>query len=414
MNEVDVAVIGAGAAGIGAARTLRMRGVSFEVLEASHRIGGRALTEEIAPGVALDLGCHWMHSASLNPLVAIADSYGFSYTRGSFARGMHLDGRRATEAEMCERNAFVQSCHERLERHAAAGEDRSVFDTTERHSPWTPMFDYWVSLNTSHDVDQVSLLDLVRYRDTGEDWPLKEGYGTLIARLGANVGARLNSRAETVRWGAEGVRVSTPKGDLRARAAIVTVSTGVLAAGDIRFVPDLPAWKHAAISALPLGNHNRICLTFGSGVLDPELPAGADCFGAGSEPMWFSLRPFGHDHVVGVTGGRFGWWLERAGVEAAADFARQCLAGMLGNDVARRCTGHKVSAWGGDPWVRGAYSGAMPGAFHQRAALARNVDERLYFAGEASSTTFFATAHGAYMTGIEAGNAVADDLGANR
>ena len=80
-GEYDVAIIGAGAAGLGAAKALARRGVSFVVLEASHRIGGRGYTEEILPGVPFDLGCHWLHSASINPFTATADELGFEYIR---------------------------------------------------------------------------------------------------------------------------------------------------------------------------------------------------------------------------------------------------------------------------------------------------------------------------------------------
>ena len=76
-SSPDIAVIGAGAAGIGAGRRLEELGASFVLLEAAHRVGGRGYTEEVAPGVPFDLGCHWLHSASINPFVTIADAAGF-------------------------------------------------------------------------------------------------------------------------------------------------------------------------------------------------------------------------------------------------------------------------------------------------------------------------------------------------
>ena len=80
-GDVDVVIVGAGAAGLSAAKEAAQKGLSFVVVEASHRIGGRAYTEELAPGQPFDLGCHWMHSASLNPFVAIADQHGFAYRK---------------------------------------------------------------------------------------------------------------------------------------------------------------------------------------------------------------------------------------------------------------------------------------------------------------------------------------------
>jgi len=91
MSDVDVVVVGAGAAGIGAAKTLQRLGKTFRVLEASHRIGGRAYTEEVRPGMPFDLGCHWMHSASLNPSVDIAAQLAIAYTQEGYHRSAFDD-----------------------------------------------------------------------------------------------------------------------------------------------------------------------------------------------------------------------------------------------------------------------------------------------------------------------------------
>ena len=107
-TEVDVAIVGAGAAGLAAARRLTELGKSFVLLEASHRIGGRAYTEEILPGVPFDLGCHWMHSASLNPFVKIADELGFAYTKNGYPRGGYSDGTWATEQDLADFEKFYE------------------------------------------------------------------------------------------------------------------------------------------------------------------------------------------------------------------------------------------------------------------------------------------------------------------
>ena len=410
-THVEVAVVGAGAAGLAAARTLRDRDIGFVLLEASHRIGGRGYTEAVAPGVPFDLGCHWLHSASLNPFVAIADRLGFDYTKEGFRRQIHLGDRWASQPEQRAYGAFMARGDERVSEAARAGRDLSIAEATPRDDRWTPVFDYITTLHHSVDADQVSVFDSYSYRDTGEDWPVKQGYGALIARYGADLPVSLNSAVRRIDWSGKTIRLETAKGTVEADKVILTVSTGILGAGDIAFAPALPAWKQAAVAALPLGNHNRICLVFDRNVFADFKGLGVTVMNSDSEPMSFRIRPFGTDIAVGVTGGRFADWLERAGIEASADLAKAMLKKAFGSDIAKHVVKHSVTAWRGDPWVKGAYSAAQPGRGDRRAKLAEAVDERLYFAGEATSTEFFATAHGAYLTGIATAEAIADALG---
>jgi monoamine oxidase len=407
----DVAIVGAGSAGLAAAKTARTLGLDVVLLEASHRIGGRGYTEELAPGIAFDLGCHWMHSASLNPYVAIAETYGFHYRKGTYPRGLYLDGRVATPQEARELESYLEESHEAVINAAKAGRDISLADATAREDRWTPVFDYWTTIATSADSDQVSVMDTLHYNDTEENWPLKEGFGALIARFGADVPVTLNCAVQRVDWGGSEIVLQTKKGTIKAKRAVVTVSTGILGAGDIQFDPALPNWKQAAIEGLPLGTHNRIGLMLDRDPFGQDFPKGSLLIEEESEPMGFGFRPFGDNWVVGYTGGRFAVWLERAGQAAAIDLAKEKLAKAFGSDFKKYVTRAIVTAWAGDPWVKGSYSAAQPGQGHQRAELARPIDDRLFFAGEAASTEFHATAHGAYITGIDTARAVAKSLG---
>ena len=407
----DVAIVGAGSAGLAAAKTARGLGLDVVVLEASHRIGGRGYTEELAPGVPFDLGCHWMHSASLNPYVAIAEKYGFHYRKGSYPRSLFIDGRKATAAEGAELEEFIDRNHDAVIAAAKEGRDISMADATERDNRWTEVFDYWTTIGNAVDSDQVSVMDMFHYNDTDENWPLKEGFGALIARFGADVPVTLNCAVQRIEWGGQDVILHSSKGPIKARRVIVTVSTGILGAGDIRFDPALPNWKLAAIEGLPLGTHNRIGLMLDRDPFGPDFPKGSLLLEEGSEPMGFGIRPFGQDWVVGYTGGRFALWLERAGQAAAVDLAKEKLAKAFGNDIKNHVTRSIVTAWAGDPWVKGSYSAALPGQGHQRPEIARPIEDRLFFAGEATSTEFHATAHGAYITGIDTARKVAKSLG---
>jgi len=414
MSDVDLIIIGAGAAGLAAARTATENGLTYQLLEASHRIGGRAYTEELAPGIPFDLGCHWMHSASLNPFVPIADRLSFHYRKnGAWRPNAFKNGRWATEAENDSIMALGEADHAAMEKSVAHGEDVAVADLVDHDSFGSAFQAYWFTLYTSRDMDQMSAADVLNYTDTSENWPVREGYGALVARWAADLPVTLNAAATHVRWGNQGVVVETAKGTVRGRRLLITLSTNMLAAGRITFDPPLPDWKTEAATALPLGVHNRIGIKLAYNFFGPEVPLNATVeLADDAPPMAIQLRPFDMDYVVGVTGGRFGEWLEDAGSDVSVAHLTERLVAAFGSDIRKALTSRSiVTAWGGDPWTLGAYSGATPGNAHQRRELARPIDNILFFAGEATSPNFFSTCHGAYLSGVTAVKLVADLAG---
>lgn len=412
-TDVDLVIVGAGAAGLAAAKEAHKLGLTFTLLEASHRIGGRAYTEDFAPGVPYDLGCHWMHSASLNPFVAIAEQEGFHYKKDNdwhssiFERGAWLPDDKLAEMDDAE-----EAIEDAIEAAVEDGKDIAIADVMDLSSPWAPYFAYWSSLGTSRDIDQVSIIDNVAYNDTDEDWPLREGFGALVAKWATDVPVTLNAPVSRMSWDANGVTVESAKGTVRARRALITVSTNVLASGAIVFDPSLPDWKHDAIAALPLGVHNRIGIMLNDNPFGADVKDNATIMLDGDDvPMSIEIRPFDHPYVSGVTGGRFGSWLERAGQQASVDYVSERLVKAFGSDVAKSLSDRViVTAWEGDPWTLGSYSGATPGNGHMRAELAKPVDDTVFFAGEATHTSFFATCHGAYLSGIDQVQAIAKGL----
>lgn len=404
----DVVVIGAGAAGLGAARTAISLGLDMTLVEASHRIGGRAYSEEIKPGVPFDLGCHWLHSGSLNPFTRVADRLGVRYVSQSrWKPGLRIQGRWASDEERGDFFQYWEEMDNRIERFDDAAGDVSVAELIDRGSPWAAFHDYWTSLMTSSDSDLVSAMDMAAYRDTHENWPVTDGYGNLVARFGADIPVALNSAVEKIERTREGVKVHTVHGVLESRTVVLTVSTGILASNHIRFDPPLPDWKREAIAGVPLGTYNHIAVALDSDPLGDEVPV--TIIDMDDEvPMLLRVKPYGHPYIVGVTGGRFADWLERAGVRAAVDHLVARLGRLFGSRIESAIGRHIVTAWGGDPWTLGAYSACLPGQAHQREALAAPVDDRLWFAGEATSREFFSTCHGAYLTGIETVRRIAE------
>ena len=200
--------------------------------------------------------------------------------------------------------------------------------------------------------------------------------------------------------------MATAKGDLRCRAVVVTVPPSLVAEGAVRFDPPLPDAKLGAAAGLPMGHVAKLLL----GVDGRPWDVGDDRHVVGSlrreRTGAYHLRPFGRPLVEAYYGAGLALELERAGPEAAADFAVGELADLFGAGVRGRLRPLLATCWADDPWSRGAYAYARPGCADARAALAAPVEGRLFFAGEACSRDAYSTAHGAYLTGLAAADAV--------
>ena len=398
--DYPLIIIGAGAAGLGASVKASALGIRHVVLEASHRTGGRGLTESLENGLPVDLGCHWMHCARRNPFVQLADQLGFEYAQSNPVYQAFQGGAWAGDAVGNARNAFLDSVNASV--CAAYNENRrvSIWDCMEQESPYCDWAAYWLSLMHSNDPDQVSVADIAEFDDTFEDWPLRQGYGALISASGASCPVKLNLPVSQIEWKTNRVRVVVPNGELTAGKVLITVSTGVLMAGSIKFSPELPDWKQQAIHELPLGNYNNLFFPLASGkFLDAPSAIAYEKDGVCAA---IRIRPFGDDYIFVTVAGRFAWWLEKQGERASSKWFSEILSEVLGSEIKRALGDFRASAWGFDPWVRGAYSSSIPGAVNPRETLSRPLAQKLYFAGEAASLRAFNTAHGAWMSGQEA------------
>ncbi|MEM7196673.1 MAG: NAD(P)/FAD-dependent oxidoreductase [Pseudomonadota bacterium] len=407
-SDLDLVIIGAGAAGLGASEAATAAGIEHRVLEASHRTGGRGLTEHLDGVTPIDLGCHWMHSASKNPYVKWADQLGFDYLTTYPQREFHMDGQQFHADGESKLDRYVDTIYERTEEYGGRNEDRALLECFGGDHPYLSWAMYWVSLMHSNDPDQVSLMDAYHYVETGEDYPLKQGYGALISKQGHNCPVELNTQVLSIDWSATPIRIETNHGVLRTQKLILTVSTGVLAANDIVFNPALPDWKQDAINALPLGNYNNLFFSF-----EPDTFDGREWnigWSNGEQNAAVQISQFGQPYLFCTTAGRFAWWLEKQGERASEDYLRNILIDLFGSDINKKLKTFKASAWGFDPWFKGAYSSAKPGQWHQREALARPINESIYFAGEATSQDFLNTAHGAYLSGHRAVGELSGDV----
>ncbi len=403
MHETDVVVIGAGAAGVAAGRRLAAARVRTVVLEARNRLGGRAWTLR-SGDLPLDLGCGWLHSADQNEWAAIAATLRFTVDRTPPPWGARRRTIGFPAGDLGDFRAASDRFFARLEGAAQASEDRPAADFLEPGNRWNPLLDAISTYISGAELDQVSVRDLGNYRDSGENWRVVEGYGALVEAFGASLDVRLDCPATLIDHSGKHLRIETPRGEIRTRAAIVAVPTSMIAQETPRFLPALPE-KVTAATVLPLGLDDKFFLALDRPdevPLETRVFGKLDQHGTGS----YHLRPFGRPVIECYFGGRLAWELERQGGDTFAEVAIDDIAAHLGNDMRNRLHPIFGSAWGRDPYARGAYSYARPGHADARAALAATVDDRLFFAGEACSINDYSTAHGAYRTGELAAEAI--------
>ena len=408
MAGADAVVVGAGAAGIAAARRLHDAGLDVLLVEAGNRLGGRAhsiaLPASDPKAMVVDLGCGWLHSAKRNPWTHLAESYGFDIKRDA---ANWRDQWRDLGFPPDEREAYHQAWQRWQEAaHAALdGPDQPLSAFIAPDDPWRPLIDAVSGYANGAPLAQVSLHDWAAYEDaaTDDNWALPAGYGTLVARHAAGVPIGLDTLVTRIDHTTSTIRIETNRGTIDTQHVIVCVPTTALAAERIVFDPPLPD-KHEAAGALPLGLADKLFLRV-DGV---ALPKNGHLVGNPRSACTASYRlgQFGWPVIECFFGGDCAQALEDAGDGAAADFAIGELTALLGNDWRAHLTPVAATRWRAEPHIHGSYSHARIGAAPQRAILAAPVDDRLFFAGEACSTHDFSTAHGAFETGITAAEAV--------
>ena len=409
MSHYDVAVIGAGAAGLAAGLRLQGSGRGFIVLEARSRIGGRAFTDTETLGLPFDCGAHWLHAAAQNPFTKIADRLGMRYnSRISWADIMRFGGGGTLPDDVQEEAAdYILRVLDALPSVGEAGLDVPFSDYLEPGNRWNPLMRHIIGQITSHDPEDCSTLDYARYVHAGGDFPVEDGYGTLVARNAAGLDVTLSTPVTRIDWSGPEVRLETPRGTVTARAIILAVPVNVLLAGAIRFAPALPSQLMDALHDCPMGVSEKLAIR-----LDRPIEGLGHVYGdvidlsGARAPFNLHVNPFGRPLLVSHFAGSPGRELERLSDEGMMALAMEAVVDAFGSGIRKRVTGTLRTHWASDPFTLGGYSHAKPGRADSRRVFSESVGDRIVLAGEHCSIPFFSTVHGAHLSGIAAAEKV--------
>jgi monoamine oxidase len=410
--EVDVVIVGAGAAGIAAARRVAAARRSFRLYEAGKRIGGRCATDTQFFGVPFDLGAHWIHNPDSNPLRQLAPKDGFDLYPAPRGEGMRVGPRPARDAELENFLAALVRARRAIAEPGRGKTDVAAATLPRDLGDWRATIEFVLGPYTcGKDLAQVSAADFARQAERYADAFCRQGYGALLARLGTDLSVQLNTPVDAIAW-SRNLGVDTPKGNILARAVIVTASTNALLSDKIEFIPPLPKRQLDAAAKLALGSYDNIGLEM------PGNPLGLQrddlVFEKSSNPRTAALLANVSGtglHVLTVAGG-FGRELSANGEAAMIDFAGDWLASLFGSRAKRAIKRSRATRWNDEPFVLGGFSVAAPGADDARRTLREPVGGRIWFAGEAVHDTQWGTVAGAWEAGTLAAEAVLRHIGA--
>lgn len=416
-REVDVVVIGAGAAGIAAARQIMAAGRRVLVLEAAPRLGGRCHTDTATFGVPFDRGARWLYDPDANPVVRHAREAGLALAPAPRGQKIRIGRRNARAGEAESFLATLVRANRTLDAAARGKADIAAAAALPGDlGEWDGATRFVLGpLRTAKDLDEQSTIDRERMHPRMVSLVCRQGIGAMLQKLGEQVPVALSTPAMRVDWGGRrAATVETPEGRIAARAVIVTVSTGVLGAEDgISFAPELPKRQRDAVAGLGLGSYDRIVLELPGNPLGLAQDDIVIERSRARETGLLLANIAGSALCTVDVGGAFGRDLSAQGEGAMVAFATEWLGGLFGGDAKASVTRAAATRWNAASYIRGAMSAAAPGSAPARRILAEPL-QNLFFAGEACHETLWGTVAGAWESGENAAAAALKAIGPDK
>jgi monoamine oxidase len=414
-READIVVIGAGAAGIAAARRIQAANRKVIVVEAAGQAGGRCLTDTATFELPFDRGARWLHNPETNPMVKLARAAGLDIFSAPLGQKIRIGRRYARAGETEEFLAALVRANRAIDDASRGKADISCAAALPKDlGDWAGTAEFVLGANaTAKDLKDVSAIDRARAQDRNAAIGCRQGLGALIAKLGEQLPLALSTPVSHVAWSGRDVTVETPAGRIAARAAIVTVSSNVLAAGNIKFTPEIPKRQLDAAAKLSLGSYDHIAL------LLPGNPLGLARDDVVIEQSSSTRTALLFGNIGGSSlcsidvAGSFGRDLSSQGEPAMIAFAVEWLTKLFGSDIAAAIKKSSATRWNAAPFALGAMSSAPPGAQPSRKILTEPIGS-LFLAGEATHETLWGTVDGAWESGERAAEAALRRIGALR
>lgn len=417
-SKKRIVVIGAGLAGLAAARECQRHGHQVTVLEARDRIGGRIYTSRAWPDLPLDLGASWIHGVEGNPLSTLADEIKAKRWLTSYQRTAtyHSKGHLLSAAQETALDSMQQQLLNTLAQAQQAEQDLSLHQAVAT-----------LRLQLKDDPEALALLNFCLSSDfeqeyagsarqlsahwfdhaksfAGDDALFAAGFTVLTDYLALGLTIKQAQQVTAIHCTATGVQVQTTTAAFTADQVIVTLPLGVLQHNAVQFVPPLPSEKRYAIKALGMGVLNKCYLRFAEAFWPKDidwLEYLSPKHGEWTE--WLSLQRTAQVPVLlGFNAAEHGRAIEHWPDAAIVASAMATLQTIFGTSIPQP-EAYQITRWASDPFARGSYSYQAVGSTPQmRSTLAAPLYNQLFFAGEATEPDYFGTAHGAYLSGLRA------------